>query len=127
MQYRNVMPIDESTNKLERSYGANWDINYVTSLFGDEVSFAINQLFFYTYIDNPLLMKSAGNGLFRMENIGGHIDTKGTETNVKLGYKDFHLFLGYTFTDARTHDGGRPHRNYLTPRHRCERHLDVRG
>ena len=118
MQYRNVMPIDESTNKLERSYGANWDINYVTSLFGDEVSFAINQLFFYTYIDNPLLMKSAGNGLFRMENIGGHIDTKGTETNVKLGYKDFHLFLGYTFTDARTHDGGRPHRNYLTPRHR---------
>ena len=118
MQYKDVLPIDENTNKLERSYGANWDINFVTGLFGGEVSLAINQLFFYTYIDNPLLMKQAGNGMYRMENISGHIDTKGSETNVKLGYKDFHLFLGYTFTDADTHEGGAHHDNYLTPRHR---------
>lgn len=118
IQYAGVMPISPENNKLERSYGANWDINYVTSLFGGEVSLALNQLFFYTYIKSPLLMEDAGDNLFRMVNIGGHMDTKGCETNVKLGYKDFHLFLGYTFTDARTHDGDRSHRNYLTPRHR---------
>lgn len=118
IQYAGVMPISPENNKLERSYGANWDVNYVTSLFGGEVSLAVNQLFFYTYIKSPLLMEEAGDGLYRMVNIGGHMDTKGSETNVKVGYKDFHLFLGYTFTDARTHDGDRSHDNYLTPRHR---------
>lgn len=118
IQYAGVMPISPENNKLERSYGANWDVNYVTSLFGGEVSLAVNQLFFYTYIKSPLLMEEAGDGLYRMVNIGGHMDTKGCETNVKVGYKDFHLFLGYTFTDARTHDGDHSHRNYLTPRHR---------
>lgn len=118
IQYAGVMPISPENNKLERSYGANWDVNYVTSLFGGEVSLAVNQLFFYTYIKSPLLMEETGDGLYRMVNIGGHMDTKGCETNVKVGYKDFHLFLGYTFTDARTHDGDHSHRNYLTPRHR---------
>lgn len=118
MQYKDVLPISDDVNKLERSYGANWDVNYVTGLFGGEVSLAVNQLFFYTYIDHPLLMRPAGDGLYRMENISGHITTKGGETNVKLGYKDFHLFLGYTFTDADTHEGGARYDNCLTPRHR---------
>lgn len=118
MQYKDVLPIDAGFNKLERSYGGNWDINYVTDMFGGEVTLAVNQLFFYTYIAHPLLMRQVGNGMFRMENIDGHIDTKGCETNVKLGYKDFHLFLGYTFTDAGTSGDGARHDNYLTPRHR---------
>lgn len=115
---KDVLPIDAGSNKLKRSYGGNWDINYVTDMFGGEVTLAVNQLFFYTYIAHPLLMKQVGNGMFRMENINGHIDTKGCETNVKLGYKGFHLLLGYTFTDAGTSGDGAHHDNYLTPRHR---------
>lgn len=118
IHYNGVLPVSPETNRLERSYGANWDVNYVTSLFGGDVSLAVNQLFFYTYIKSPLLMKPAGGDLYRMENIDGHIDTKGSETNVKLGYKDFHLFLGYTYTDARTTDNGRTCASTLTPKHR---------
>ena len=38
------MPISKSLNKLERSYGANWDINYSTSLFNDCISLSVNRL-----------------------------------------------------------------------------------
>lgn len=118
IQYRNIMPVDDDYNKLERSYGLNWDVNYATALFGGEVSFAVNQLFFYTYIDSPLQLRSAGNDLYRMVNINGHIDTKGSETNVKLGYHDLHLYLGYTYTDARIKENGVTSENVLTPKHR---------
>ena len=40
------------------------------------------------------------------------------ETNVKLGYSDFKLFLGYTFTKAYVHEGNSKTENFLTPRHR---------
>ena len=49
LQYQNVLPIDKDNNKLERSYGLNLDFNYVTSIFDGNVTFSINQLFFYTY------------------------------------------------------------------------------
>lgn len=57
LQYQNVLPIDKDNNKLERSYGLNLDFNYVTSIFDGNVTFSINQLFFYTYLDNPLLLQ----------------------------------------------------------------------
>ena len=50
LQYQNVLPIDKDNNKLERSYGLNLDFNYVTSIFDGNVTFSINQLFFYTYL-----------------------------------------------------------------------------
>ncbi|HUN02296.1 MAG TPA: TonB-dependent receptor, partial [Niabella sp.] len=53
IQFQNVLPISSNNNELERSYGGNFDINYKT-IIGEEVSFSINQLFFYTYLDNPL-------------------------------------------------------------------------
>lgn len=118
IQYRDIIPVDKDHNKLERSYGLNWDVNYVTSLFGGSVSFAVNQLFFYTYINSPLQLRQAANGMFRMDNISGHIDTKGSETNVKLGYRDLHLYLGYTYTDACIKENGVTSENVLTPKHR---------
>ncbi len=118
LQYQNVLPIDKDKNKLERSYGLNLDFNYVTSFCEGDVTFSVNQLFFYTYLDNPLLLKSAGNGLYRLNNISGNTDSKGGETNVKIGYKDFHLYLGYTFTDTKTKENGVKQENILTPKHR---------
>ncbi|NOT51286.1 MAG: TonB-dependent receptor, partial [Chitinophagaceae bacterium] len=115
MQYKNILPIDDAVNKLERSYGVNADINYKTK-FGD-VSFSINHLFFYTRISDPLLLQPAGAN-FRLNNVNGHIDSKGVETNMKLGYKDFKLFLGYTFTQAYLHQGNSKIDSYLTPKHR---------
>lgn len=118
LQYQNVLPIDKDNNKLERSYGLNLDFNYVTSIFDGNVTFSINQLFFYTYLDNPLLLHVAKDGLYRLNNISGNTDSKGGETNVKIGYKDFHLYLGYTYTDTRTKENGVKQENILTPKHR---------
>lgn len=118
LQYQHVLPIDKDKNKLERSYGLNVDLNYVTSFCEDAITFSVNQLFFYTYLDNPLLLKSQEDGLYRLDNIMGYTDSKGGETNVKIGYKDFHLYLGYTFTDTGTKENGVKQENILTPKHR---------
>jgi outer membrane receptor for ferrienterochelin and colicin len=117
LQYRNVLPIDDARNKLERSYGANADINYKTKFADGEVSFSFNQLFFYTRITDPLLLQPDGSD-YRFNNVPGHIDSKGMETNLKLGYQDFKLFLGYTLTSAYLHQGSSKTESYLTPKHR---------
>lgn len=115
IQFRNVFPVNADDNTLEKSYGGNFDINYRTAFFADKLSLSINQLFFYTRINNPLLMEAAAANLV---NVNGYMDTKGWETNVKLGYGDFKLFIGYTFTDARITEQGVKRDNPLTARHR---------
>ncbi|HEX7905646.1 MAG TPA: TonB-dependent receptor [Chitinophagaceae bacterium] len=117
LQYHHVLPVDDKINKLERSYGVNADINFKTKLFDGEVNFSINHLFFYTRIHDPLLLQPDGSN-YRFNNVTGHIDSRGMETNVKLGYSDFKLFLGYTFTQAYLHAGNAKTENFLTPRHR---------
>ncbi|MFN8289338.1 MAG: TonB-dependent receptor [Chitinophagaceae bacterium] len=115
MQYRNVQAIQADSNKLERSYGINADLNYKTKL--GEVSFTVNHLFFYTRIQDPLLLQPDGS-LYRFSSAPGHFDSRGMETNIKLGYDAFKLFLGYTYTKAELHSGTVKKENYLTPRHR---------
>ena len=117
IQYQNVLPIDDKTNKLEKSYGTNADINYRIRI-GEEWSFSINQLFFYTYLDNPLLLENPSTNLYQFVNSPGYIHTKGTETNIKIGYDDLKLFLGYTYTDARLNQYGTNTESPLTPKHR---------
>lgn len=117
IQYKNVLPVEESRNKMEKSYGVNADINYRTKFADGAVSFSINHLFYYTRIKDPLLLQPEGSG-FRFNNVTGHIDSRGMETNVKVGYKDFKLFLGYTLTHAYLHQGAVETENFLTPRHR---------
>lgn len=98
-QFRTVLPISTDANKLEKSYGANFDVNCRAN-FG-EVSFSGNQLFFYTHINNPLLLDNTANSnVFQLISSDGLVNTKGWETNLKLGFKDFKLFVGYTFTDV---------------------------
>ena len=114
--YKNVLPIDTKTNELERSYGANLDITYRTSF--DELTFSINQFFFYTYLKNPLLLQPVQNGLYKFINIKGNTNTKGGETNIKLGYDKFNLYVGYTYTDAKVNANGIVSDNPLSPKHR---------
>lgn len=115
IQYRSVESPATLPPVFERSYGANFDVNYRTSF--NEVSVSVNQLFFYTKVKDPLLL-SFNSGTPQLVNAEGYIDTKGWETNVKLGYGDFKLFIGYTFTDAQLKDGLVKKDNPLTARHR---------
>lgn len=118
IQYKNVLAITPDSNRLEKSYGANWDVNYRTTFVDGTVTFSVNHLFYYTRLDKPLILTPTGVGLYHFENIQGHMDSRGTETNFKLGYKDFRLFLGYTFTDAYIHRQNVRTTNPLTPKHR---------
>ncbi len=97
--YKDVLPINTSSNKLERSYGANWDVNYSTSF--NKITLSVNQFFFYTYLKNPLFIEPTLNNKYLLQNIPGHIISKGAETNIKLSYDDLALYLGYTYTDAK--------------------------
>jgi iron complex outermembrane receptor protein len=116
IQYRNVLLVSGDRNRLEKSYGLNWDLNYRVASGG--MAFTVNHLFFYTLLDDPLMLIRQEGGAFAFENLSGFMDTRGIETNVKLELGDFRLFVGYTFTDARIHDGVKAYANPLTPRHR---------
>lgn len=120
IEYEGVLPIDRRYNRLERSYGLNWDVNYSTPLFDERVMLSINQLFFLSRLDNPLMLRTIDDqpGNYRLVNIAGHTVSKGSETNVKVSYRDFHLYLGYTFTDLNTREGKTREANILTPKHR---------
>lgn len=103
IQFKNVLPVDSKNRDAEKSYGGNYDINYRTTLFNDEVSASFNQLFFYTRINNPLVLTLLTNGYYEYLQPAGFVTTKGIETNIKLIYKDFKLFIGYTFADVKQH------------------------
>jgi len=117
LQFRNVLPIDVSKTKAEQSVGGNLDVNYRTSI-GNEVTFSINTLFFYTEISKPLILTQLGNGLYEFQQPGGTIDTRGIETNVKLTFSSFKLFVGYTLADVNQRYNGNSTAFPLVAKHR---------
>lgn len=110
-QFRQILPVNINQTRNERSLGGNWDINYRTRIGGVGVS--LNHLFFYTRLNRPLVLE---NNSF--ENASGYVDTKGMETNIRLTYADFKLFVGYTYTDANTYFDNDKQWLPLTARHR---------
>ena len=118
IQFRNVLPLDVSNTEAERSLGGNFDVNYRTSLLADQVTFSINGLLFYTRINNPIVLTPFNTSLLQYQQPDGFIDTKGLETNVKITYRDFKLFTGYTLADVKQHYQGEQTDYPLVARHR---------
>ena len=116
IQFRNILPIAINRTQNERSLGGNWDINYQTRIGG--LGLSVNHLFFYTRLNRPLVLVGAPGGKTEFLNAAGHLDTRGTETNLRLLYGHFKLFVGYTYTDANTHYAGVKAWLPLTARHR---------
>jgi len=116
MHYQNILPINEHTTNNEKSAGANFDINYRTK-FG-EVGFSINQLFFYTRLNKPLVLTDLPGNTFEFVNAVGFMDTKGMETNLRFTYHDFKLFVGYTYADVNSAFDGVKSWFPLTAKHR---------
>lgn len=115
MQFNSIQPINENAIVNERSLGGNFDVNYSVSL--GKLGCSINQLFFYTYLNKPLILTSTEEGL-EFQNANEHIDTRGMETNIKFSYHDFKLFFGYTYLDVNKHLGDSKSWLPLTARHR---------
>ncbi|MDB5208806.1 MAG: collagen-binding protein [Flavisolibacter sp.] len=116
MQFQNILPINQNTAINERSAGGNFDINYRTRI--GAVGLAINQLFFYTTLNKPLVLTASGSIDYEFKNADGTIDTKGIETNLRFTYNDFKLFVGYTYADVNTHFNNIKSWFPLTARHR---------
>ena len=115
LQFQNILPVANHIIN-ERSAGVNVDVNYRTNI-GD-VGFSINQLFFYTRLNKPLVLRATANGNLEFVNANGHIDTKGGETNLKFTYGSFKLFIGYTYADVNNHFNNKKTQFPLTARHR---------
>lgn len=114
LQFQNILPIG-SAARNERSAGTNLDVNFRTNIGAAGIS--INQLFFYTRLNRPLILSNSSFGL-AFENALGHIDTKGSETNIKISLGACKLFVGYTFADVNTHFNNAKRAQPLTARHR---------
>ncbi len=117
LTFQGILPIDRNTTAAERSVGGNFDLHYQT-VIGEKFTFSINQFFFYTRLNDALVLREesvTGNYLF--ENADGTIDSRGFESNIKLTYGDFKLFLQYAFIDARLNYDNINNQKPLTPKH----------
>jgi len=101
----------------EKSFGGNFDINYKTAI-GERWTFSVNQLFFYTQLNDPLALRQVPlTSSFRFENAGDHMRSQGLETNLKLTYNDFKLFFNYALIDAQEKFDNRNDQKPLTAKH----------
>jgi iron complex outermembrane receptor protein len=117
IQFRNVLPIDLLNTVAEKSMGGNIDINYKTPL-SEKLFLTINTLFFYTQVESPIVLQHTATGFYEFQQNEGFIDTKGIETNVKLVYEGFKLFIGYTLADVNQHYNGNTTTFPLVAQHR---------
>ncbi|MFH1297847.1 MAG: TonB-dependent receptor [Bacteroidota bacterium] len=73
---------------------------------------------FYTRLNNALVLsQNIANGTYSFENADGTIDSRGFETNIRLTYGDFKLFLQYAFVDAKLNYDNINNQKPLTPKH----------
>lgn len=85
--------------KSEKSYGLNADINYHSILF-DALSILINQAFYYTNIQHPIILNTDTLINLFAENGNFEVNSYGTDTYIRLGFHDVELYLGYNHTES---------------------------
>ncbi len=103
--------------KPEQSYGYNAEVNYKKEWSARRKLF-INQAFFLTQVDKPVVFQENAAGKVDLINAGKPVSSKGFDTYVKANVDGWELYVGYTFTDVK--------RKYLpdssfmplTPKHR---------
>lgn len=110
--FENVLPINPSNFKAEKSVGINADVNYKTKMFNGNGSLSFNQLFFYTKLNNSLLLEQQGPSYGFVNSLKA-LNSFGFESNLKIKYKDFILFTNYAFNDVKISDS----QKVLTPKH----------
>lgn len=100
-----LLPIDVANVKAEKSVGANMDIAY-SKTFESGLSVQVDQAFYYTYVNSPVVSAFASTssnlGAYtQLVNAPYNLLSFGTDTYVRLEYKDYELYLGYNHTLSR--------------------------
>ncbi len=107
-RYQDVKPL--SGLEAEKSTGANWDLNFKI-LIMDELFLSVNQSFFLTNIDNPVIAnpRSLMNQTVSYQNATGVIQSKGLNTIFSVALDELILRVDYTYLDAyKTYDDNKP-------------------
>ncbi|WP_082116139.1 TonB-dependent receptor [Hymenobacter terrenus] len=103
-----VLPLQLLNPEAERSQGLNGDVNY-QHRFASGLSLNLNQGFFYTRLQDPLIFRpvrfpigpsATGVGLGWL-NAGAPTVSQGLESYARLRYEGTEFYLGYLYTYAR--------------------------
>jgi iron complex outermembrane receptor protein len=117
LYFRGIQPLSNNQVDAETSLGSNLDLNYRTA-FGDKITFSINQLFFLTQLKNALVLREDDNSNHAyFESADGNILSSGIETNIKLTYNDFKLYMNYTLINTELKYDNINNQKPLTPKH----------
>jgi iron complex outermembrane receptor protein len=119
--FENILPLDPNNLKYEASAGINADLNYKFHI--DEVNFYINPLFFYTRVNDPLILEPVAGGKEQFKNANGYIDSKGVDMSFHLSIHQFKFYTGYSYTIAENHFNGITSTYPLAPKHKL--HFDL--
>lgn len=102
--------VDYSTDlKTEKSMGLNLDFNFKTAV-ADELFITINQAFFITKIENPIIANQSllANQIVKYEIANGALLSKGLNTNLRLSLDELILYVDYTYVNPiKTYDQDR--------------------
>ncbi|MES2372124.1 MAG: TonB-dependent receptor [Bacteroidota bacterium] len=90
--------------QAERSFGANYDINYKNTFGSWELT--LNQTFFYNEVQHPQVMVTLTSipPVFRYINGTGKLKSEGFETYAQLMHNALELYFGYVYTNAKRTD-----------------------
>lgn len=116
VNFQGIEPLDPDLLASEQSRGVNWDFNYTADLGGDW-SLSVNQLFYFTQLQNSLVLEQGAADQFVLANANGNVNSAGFETNIKLKYKDFKLFANYAFVNTELKYDNINKQKPLTARH----------
>jgi iron complex outermembrane receptor protein len=112
--FKGIYPVNYANVVPEQSYGLNADLGYQSRL-GTNALLSLNHMFFYNWIENPVVFTPNTTGGF-FTNGNANVNSKGFETQVKLTVGKFTWFLGYTYTDAY-YDQSPKQQLVLVPKH----------
>jgi iron complex outermembrane receptor protein len=117
--YKNVLPVDVNKIDAEKSIGGNFDVTYKTPVLNKQGSLCINQLVFYTRINDPVELDTT-SAPYEYGIQDGFYDTRGTEINIQLKYRHTTWAIGYTYADSRQHFNGMVSDLRLSAKHRIK-------
>ena len=112
-----IQPISPDVT-AERSTGANVELNYKKE-FGEGKSFFINQAFFITTVNDPIVATEDITGKVTFANEPKAIATKGFDTYIQAELNSWELYLGYTYTNAERKYLQQDKFMLITPRNRA--------
>lgn len=102
--FRLLQPLSSAV-KPEQSVGINADVNYRTILFGKMV-FTLNQSFYYTNIDRPIILGQTAVTSISLQNAGFVTNSLGTDTYLRGSIEHWEIYLGYNHTIAQHNSTG---------------------